>query len=95
MNDHSLKERKTINDHFLSLVPHKTELNQLDNMRCKFPDWSLGKWALTKIEGQTFQYKDSKNHFRQLNSRCLMRQQNNFGLTSREDRFLVHTVTQW
>jgi hypothetical protein len=75
---------------FYFLVPNKKMPALFENSKCRFPDWMQGKWEQSLIEGNKFTFKDESNQFRTITSRCVMRQNN-----TPNDRFIVHSITQW
>lgn len=62
----------------------------VESSKCRFSDWMQGRWQRTKVENQQFIYKDEQNQFRTIRSRCIMRQSD-----IANDRFVVHSTTQW
>lgn len=61
-----------------------------ESIKCRFPDWTQGKWDRSRIDGNQFKFKDVVNNYRTLTSKCIMRQSN-----TPNDRFIVHSSTQW
>ncbi|XP_025017625.1 uncharacterized protein LOC107371326 [Tetranychus urticae] len=60
-----------------------------ESIKCRFPDWTQGKWDRSRIDGNQFKFKDVVNNYRTLTSKCIMRQSN-----TPNDRFIVHSSTQ-
>lgn len=57
----------------------------VETSRCRFPDWTQGRWERVRVEGNTFTFKDEVlTNFRAVTSSCIMRQNN-----SPHDRFVV------
>lgn len=63
----------------------------VEGAKCRFPDWMQGRWQRTKVESNQFVYRDGQNQFRTVRSRCVMRA----NVDSPNDRFVVHSITQW
>ena len=78
------------NNCFIFTVPSKRIPALVESSKCRFPDWMQGRWQRTKVDNQQFIYKDEQNQFRTIRSRCVMRQSD-----IANDRFVVHSVTQW
>ena len=57
--------------------------------KCRFPEWTQAKWESSRIEGNTFVFKDRQGNFSTLTSKCIMRQTSTFN-----ERFVVYTQTQ-
>ncbi|RWS26210.1 hypothetical protein B4U80_05905 [Leptotrombidium deliense] len=74
----------------LTPVQTKTAVSLSETSKCRFPEWSQGKWENTKIEGNTLKFKDQLTQFRTLASKCISRQNN-----TPNDRFIVQISTQW
>lgn len=62
----------------------------VEGSKCRFPDWTQGRWKQSKVESNQFVYKDEHNQFRTIRSRCVMRQND-----TPNERFVVHSITQW
>lgn len=63
---------------------------QSERAKCRFPEWTQGKWDRVKIEGNLFKFKDIANQYRTLTSKCIMRQTD-----TPNDRFIIQSTTQW
>ena len=72
------------------IVPNKRIPPMVESSKCRFPDWMQGRWQRTKVDNQQFIYKDAQNQFRTIRSRCIQRQ-----IDQANDRFIVHSITQW
>ncbi|KAI2811489.1 hypothetical protein BLOT_002666 [Blomia tropicalis] len=73
----------------LSPLPTKRIPAHVENSKCRFPDWTQGRWQRSKVESNHFIYKDEQNKFRTIRSRCVMRQND-----TPNERFVVHSSTQ-
>ena len=62
----------------------------MEKVRCRFPEWTQGKWEKAKIDGNIFRYRDAQNDHQTLTSTCVQRQNINL-----HDRFIVNVRSQW
>lgn len=74
----------------LTSAPSRSMTSQYDTVKCRFPEWTQGKWEKARVEGNIFKFRDAANNFRTLTSKCIMRQPN-----TSNDRFVIQSTTQW
>ncbi|RWS03145.1 hypothetical protein B4U79_08850, partial [Dinothrombium tinctorium] len=48
----------------LNPIPTKSFPTHVETSKCRFPEWSQGKWDRTKIDGNTLKFKDQLTQFR-------------------------------
>ncbi|XP_074594666.1 uncharacterized protein LOC141850036 [Brevipalpus obovatus] len=65
-----------------------SHLQHYDSIKCRFPEWTQGKWEKARIEGNIFKFQDAKNNFRTLTSKCISRP------NASNDRFIIQSSTQ-
>jgi len=61
----------------------------VERSKCRFPEWSQAKWESSKVDGNTFVFKDRQNNFQILTSKCIMRQ-----TSTANERYVVFTRSQ-
>lgn len=61
----------------------------VERSKCRFPEWSQAKWESSKVDGNTFVFKDRQNNFQTLTSKCIMRQ-----TSTANERYVVFTRSQ-